>query len=124
MTATNLLDGMSILIVEDEVLVAMQLTRIIQDLGARVLGPVSTVNAGIELLHSSLVHGAVLDLNLGKESSASLAEQLIASGIPLVITTGYSDDVLPDALAKVPRLSKPYAENAVRQIAAACFIRS
>ena len=124
MTAANLLDGLNILIAEDEFLIAIQLTQMIQDLGGQVLGPVSSVAAGTELLETSAVHGAVLDINLGKESSAPLAEQLVARSIPLVLTTGYSEPVLPDALTGVPRISKPYTKSAFQQMAAACFARS
>ena len=124
MTVPNPLKGLSILVVEDEFLVAMQLTRMIQDLGGRVLGPVSTVIAGTELLQKSAVDGAVLDMNLGKESSAPLAEELLARGVPLVLTTGYSDEMLPEALARVPRISKPYTKSGFQQIAATQFVRS
>jgi DNA-binding LytR/AlgR family response regulator len=123
MTVTNQLNGLNILIVEDEFLVAMHLTRIIEELGGRVVGPVSTLSAGTELMQKSAVDGAVLDINLGKESSASLAEELLVRGIPLVLTTGYSEDMLPHALAQVPRISKPYTKKGFQQIAAACFVR-
>jgi two-component SAPR family response regulator len=124
LTRTNLLDGLNILIVEDEFLIAMQLTRMIQELGAQVLGPVSTVNAGTELLQNSAVDAAVVDINLGTESSAPLAEELLARGIPVVLTTGYSEDMLPDSLAGVPRISKPYTKTGLERIATAHFVRS
>jgi DNA-binding NarL/FixJ family response regulator len=122
--APPLLNGLNILIVEDEFLIAMQLTRMIRDLGGRVLGPVSTVIAGTELLQRSAVDGAVVDINLGKESSASLTEELLARGVPVVLTTGYSVDMLPDSLAQLPRISKPYTKNGVQEMAAAYFVRS
>jgi DNA-binding NarL/FixJ family response regulator len=123
-TVTHPLDGLSILIVEDEFLIAMQLKRIIQDLGGRVLGPVSSVVAGTEMLQNSAVDAAVVDINLGKESSASLAEELLARGIPLVLATGYSEDMLPDRLAQVPRIAKQYTKSGFQQIATAYFVRS
>jgi DNA-binding LytR/AlgR family response regulator len=122
--APPLLTGLNILIVEDEFLIAMQLTRMIRDLGGRVLGPVSTVIAGTELLQKSAVDGAVVDINLGKESSASLAEELLARGVPVVLTTGYSVDMLPESLAQLPRIAKPYTKYGVQEIAAAYFVRS
>ncbi|HYP12937.1 MAG TPA: hypothetical protein VEQ63_03360 [Bryobacteraceae bacterium] len=124
MTAAPLLNGLNILVVEDEFLIAMELARMIRSLGGQVLGPVSTVIAGTELLQKSSVDGAVVDINLGRESSAPLAEELLARGVPLVLTTGYSEAMLPNALARVPRLSKPYTRNGFQEIAAAHFVRS
>jgi len=124
MTVASPLNGLNILVVEDEFLIAMELTRMIRNLGGQVLGPVTTVIAGTELLQKSVVDGAVVDINLGKESSASLAEELLARGVPLVLTTGYSEDMLPDVLAQVPRLSKPYTKSGFQQIAVAHFVRS
>jgi hypothetical protein len=65
-----------------------------------------------------------VDLNLGNESSAQLAEELLARGVPVVLTTGYSEDMLPDTLAGVPRIAKPYTKSGFLQIAVACFVRS
>jgi two-component SAPR family response regulator len=123
MTGASTLSGLNILVVEDELLIAMELTRMIRSLGGQVLGPVSTVSAGLDLLQNSAVNGAVVDIKLGKESSASLAEELLARGIPLVLTTGYSEDMLPDALAQVPRLSKPYTRRGFERVAAAYLVR-
>jgi DNA-binding NarL/FixJ family response regulator len=118
------LNGLNILVVEDELLIAMELTRMIRSLGGQVLGPVSSVTAGMKVLQESAVDGAVVDINLGKESGASFAEELLARGVPLMLTTGYSEDMLPDALAQVPRLSKPYTKSGFEQLAASHFVRS
>ncbi len=124
MTVSNPLDGLNILIVEDEFLIAMELARMIRSLGGQVLGPVGTLKAGTELLQKSTVHGAVVDVNLGTESSALLAEELMARRVPIVLTTGYSDDMLPAALARVPRLSKPYTKAGFQEIATRHFLPS
>jgi response regulator RpfG family c-di-GMP phosphodiesterase len=55
------------------------------------------------------IDAALLDVRLGQETSAAIAEQLLARAIPFAFTTGYADNVmLPDHLRKVPKLSKPY----------------
>jgi two-component SAPR family response regulator len=123
MTASKPLDGLKILVVEDEFLVAMDLGNMIQTLGGEVLGPVSTVSAATELLEKEEVHGAVLDVALGGENSLSLAEQLLASGVPILLTTGYSGQMLPETLAHVPRLPKPYGKTSFQQLATLHFAR-
>ena len=66
MTTSKPLDGLRILIVEDEFLVAMELDSMIQNLGGEVLGPVSTVGGATELLNKTEVHGAVLETHLAR----------------------------------------------------------
>ncbi|MFL6416415.1 MAG: response regulator [Bryobacteraceae bacterium] len=123
MTTSRSLDGLKILVVEDEFLVAMELGNIIQSLGGEVVGPVSTVSAATELLESTEVHGAVLDFGLGTENSVLLAQRLIASGVPILLTTGYSGQMLPETLAHAPRLSKPYGKTSFQELATLHFAR-
>src|SRR3954468_7744379 len=59
MTASKPLDGLKILVVEDEFLVAMNLGNMIQTLGGEVLGPVGTVSAAIELLEKRKCMGGI-----------------------------------------------------------------
>jgi DNA-binding LytR/AlgR family response regulator len=114
---------LNILVVEDEFLIAMELSRMIENLGGHVLGPVGTVMAGTELLHKCAVDGAVVDLNLGRESSTPLAEELLARGVPIVLTTGYSEEMLPKTLAHAPRLTKPYTTSGLHKMVTAQFVR-
>ncbi len=124
MTTSRPLDGVKILVVEDELLIAMELGNMIQTLGGEVLGPVSTVRAATELLDKTEVHGAVLDVGLGTENSVSLAERLLSDGVRILLTTGYSDQMLPETLAHAPRLSKPYGKTSFQQLAILHFGRS
>jgi DNA-binding LytR/AlgR family response regulator len=123
MTTSKPLDGLRILVVEDDFLIAFELGGMIEGLGGEVLGPVSTLNAATELLEKAEVHGAVLDLGLGAENSAGLAQRLLASGIPILLSTGYSDQTLPETLAHTPRLSKPYGKTSFEQLATLHFAR-
>ena len=52
---------------------------------------------------------AVLDVNLGAETSVPVARALRASGVPFVFATGYGSDFsLPEDLSGVPVVNKPY----------------
>src|SRR5262249_9284067 len=98
-----------ILIVEDEGLVALQLQQDVERAGHQVVGPARSLKHGLLLASQERIDAALLDVRLGQETSAAIAEQLLARSIPFAFTTGYADSVmLPDHLRKIPRLSKPY----------------
>lgn len=62
---------------------------------------------------------ALVDVSLGRDTSAPIADELIARKVPFAFVTGYSDTaVLPEHLRKMPRLSKPYVLADVRRIIA------
>jgi ActR/RegA family two-component response regulator len=101
--------GRRILVVEDEFLIALDLAYALEDIGAEVVGPVATVDAALAVVHSSeTLHGATLDVTLGREVSFPVAEALQQRGLPFVLLTGYSDDALPPHLRDVPRCDKPF----------------
>ena len=101
--------GTRILIVEDEGLVALQLQQDVEGAGHQVVGPARSLRHGLMLASQERIDAALLDVRLGQETSAAIAEQLLARAIPFAFTTGYADSVmLPDHLRKIPRLSKPY----------------
>lgn len=102
------LTGQSVLVVEDEALVAMLVEDALLDAGATVLGPVATVAEALALLERETPHVAVLDLNLAGETSTPVADALALRGIPFVVATGYGADGLPAGHATVPVLAKPY----------------
>jgi CheY-like chemotaxis protein len=102
------LTGQSVLVVEDEALVAMLVEDALLDAGATVLGPVATVAEALALLEREMPDVAVLDLNLAGETSTPVADALAARGVPFVVATGYGADGLPPGHADVPVLAKPY----------------
>jgi len=109
------LDGMRILIVEDNFIVADSLRFVIGGYGGRVSAIAPTIEKALEALGTAPVDVAVLDINLGGTSVAPLAEHLQAQGIPFVFLTGYGDsELLPAALRAAPRFDKPV--NAERLI--------
>jgi len=63
------------------------------------------------------IDAALLDVRLGQETSAAIAEQLLARAIPFAFTTGYADSVmLPDHLRNIPKLSKPYVGGEIVKV--------
>jgi len=103
------LPGTRILIVEDEGLVALQLQQDVERAGHQVVGPARSLKHGLMLASQERIDAALLDVRLGQETSAAIAEQLLARAIPFAFTTGYADNImLPDHLRQIPKLSKPY----------------
>ena len=105
------LEGKSVLIVEDEPLIALDTKQIIENAGAaRVYVARTMPEACIVLQETQDIDIALLDISLGPEPSFPLAESLLADGISFVFSTGYTNDArIPDHLATVPLLKKPYA---------------
>jgi len=115
--------GLSILVVDDETLVAMLLEDMLLDLGCRVAGSASTVAQAIELIEGSdqTLDGAFLDINLRGELVYPVADALAARDVPFVFLTGYASSGIDPRYAAIPALVKPVSmatfENVVRNFA-------
>jgi two-component sensor histidine kinase len=96
-----------VLVVEDEALVALELETVIQDAGYEVLGPVGSVAGARDLLACQTCDAAILDINLGNESSEPIARQLSALGVPFVTVSGYSVGQRSAVFEGAPFIAKP-----------------
>jgi CheY-like chemotaxis protein len=98
-----------ILVVEDELVVALDPAATLRDGGFRILGPVTTVPAALQLLAQQRPDAAVLDVNLRNDMVTPVAHALRGMRVPFVVVSAYSkaallnDEVLSDA----PKLDKP-----------------
>lgn len=92
-----------ILVAEDEIFIALDLSFAIEDACGQVVGPVSSVKDALLLIDEKSVEGAILDVNLVDGDIAPVLARLIANGTPLIIQTGLG---LPPALAaRFPNLT-------------------
>jgi CheY-like chemotaxis protein len=114
----------SILVVEDEALIAMDLQMLLEEAGYRVLGPVNSTAAAMALLDGSLPDIALLDVNLGRSDVFGVADELAARKTKLIFLTGHTAHRLPDAHRHRPLIGKPYLPQAllqmVQQVLAQC----
>jgi DNA-binding response OmpR family regulator len=102
------LRGRRVLIVEDEMLVAMELESVLKQQGCAVLGPVPTVARALALLDHERPEAALLDLNLNGESAIPVAAALSAHGVPFVLVTGFGQTQSQEPeLRGAPRVDKP-----------------
>ena len=101
------LKGMRILVVEDSWQVAIALKRLLQTLGAEVVGPVACTGDAERVISERLPDAAIVDINLrAGERAYGLIDQLLDKGIRVVVTSGYSNlSSLPETVAGI--LQKP-----------------
>ncbi|MDF8334849.1 response regulator [Novosphingobium cyanobacteriorum] len=111
--------GKTILVVEDEFIVAAMLCDVIEDEGAQVLGPAGSLAEALELAAVEGIDAAVLDWNLGGEPGEPVARALANRGVPFIIATGYGS--VEGDFAGVPVLSKPYAPGRLLETLSALF---
>ncbi len=96
-----------ILIVEDEALIAMEIAQVLADAGFDVVGPAGGAGQALELLAHTECDAAVLDINLGSETSEPVARELNAAGTPFVTLSGYCREQHPSIFHGTPALAKP-----------------
>jgi DNA-binding response OmpR family regulator len=100
--------GCRVLVVEDETLIAFEIEGVLEALECAIIGPASTLDGALRLAHETAPDAAILDVTIRGGKSYPLAEQLLARGIPFVLSSGYGDWALPDTLRGQPRLNKPF----------------
>ena len=89
-----------VLVVEDEPLIAFDVADHLREAGFEVVGPAASVSAALKLLESQGCDLAVLDVNLGRETAAPIADVLATKSLPFVALSGYSNDQLPEIFQK------------------------
>jgi DNA-binding response OmpR family regulator len=106
--AESALAGRRVLVVEDEYLLADDLTQILVEHGAEVVGPAATLRDGIRLIEAdNRIDFAVVDVQLQGEHAFALSAALRDRKIPFVFTTGFGERKIPPEYQDVPRLAKP-----------------
>lgn len=103
------LSGKRVLVVEDEPLISIVLTDILETAGCVVLGPAYDVRQALVLISNDSIDCAVLDVNLGSgQTSAPVADALEEKKIPFMFATGYGDGALRTKDRLKFRVDKPY----------------
>ncbi len=106
--AGEALRGRRVLVIEDEMLVAMEFESLLQRQGCAVVGPASTVDRALALLDHDQPDAALLDLNLNGEPASAVAVALRTRGVPFVLVTGYGEAQSSEPeLQGAPRVDKP-----------------
>lgn len=115
----KMLDGKTILIVEDEAILALDLTFAMEDMGASVMGPCHRLRKALEVACGAQIDGAILDVDLAGEAVFPLADDLARREVPFVFHTGrHNPSELSSRYAGVVVCTKPTApEHVARTLA-------
>ncbi|MDO9223884.1 MAG: response regulator [Caulobacter sp.] len=104
------LNGLRVLVVEDEMLVSMLLEDMLADFGCSVVGPAPTIAEAMPLATSAEIDVAVLDMNLGGAPIFPVADALKARGVPYIFASGYGAGSLGEDHRDTPMLQKPFRQ--------------
>ena len=105
---TAVLEGIRVLVVEDEFLVATLIEDMLLAAGCVVAGPIPRLSEALDAADRGTFDAAVLDVNLGGDRVYPVADALSRRNVPFVFVTGYGASVLPGEYAECPRLCKPF----------------
>jgi CheY-like chemotaxis protein len=112
----------SILIVEDEPLIAMMLEDFVLSLGHEVSGNCDSVAAAMKEIENGTFDLAILDVNLKGENVWPVAAALRSKGTPFVLASGGHVDPPPAEFRNVPMIEKPYTIDRVTPIIEAALM--
>jgi DNA-binding NtrC family response regulator len=96
-----------ILVIEDDVLLSMDLEAILTESGFEVCA-VTSLDDALRMVADCKADGAVIDINLKGTMSFPAADALSDAGVPFLVLTGHSREVLPPRHRACAFLQKPY----------------
>jgi len=102
-----------ILVVEDNVFIAMEMEYLVEDCGCVVVGPCSNLAEAMATARDAGLDAAVIDVNLGEDRIWPLADLLEERRVPFILATGYTSNDVPDRFKERPLLSKPLHPHAL-----------
>jgi CheY-like chemotaxis protein len=116
--------GQRVLLVEDDALIAMNMTDMLDALGCVMLGPAARVGEALAAVEAAdgAIDAAVLDVNLAGQPSFPVADALAERQIPFVFATGYGSAGLRDDLRDRPVLLKPFKLRELKQALAGVLV--
>src|SRR5690242_10866422 len=103
------LDGVRVLVVEDDFLVSLLLEDILAAAGCVVLGPVPRLADAVDAAAKEQCDVAVLDVNLAGEWVFPAAAILSERNVPVIFVTGHGSDAIPPKYAGELRIAKPFS---------------
>src|SRR5271165_1831511 len=113
-TTGGQLRGLRVMVAEDNGVIAHMIRGILLELGCIVIGPFRKLEEVMHAIQTNGVDGALLDVQLGKESVYPAAQELALRDTPFILVTGQKDLREAPALAgNAPLLTKPFT---IRQL--------
>jgi DNA-binding response OmpR family regulator len=100
-----------VLVVEDDMMIAMLLEDMLADLGYEAVGPCARLAEAVDKARQESLDAAILDVNLDGKPVWPVAEALAARGIPFLFATGYGETALGALWSDLPTLAKPFSRR-------------
>lgn len=119
-TPQSAVAGMRVLMVEDEMMVAMALEMLLETMDCTVV-KAGRLDKAIQLAEAETLNGALLDINLGGETVYPAAATLERRGIPFIFMTGYDINRLGSEYSGRPVLKKPFQNDEMQRMMAETF---
>jgi CheY-like chemotaxis protein len=113
MASSVQLEGLLVLVLEDNFLLADDARRALAQAGARILGPFRDAGEAVQSVERERPDCAVVDVNLGEGPSFAPARALLSRGVPVILVTGYDRDLVPHDLSHLVRVEKPATERQI-----------
>lgn len=108
--------GRSVLVVEDQLIIALDLEMLLREQGAAEVYLCGSTEEAFKCLAGERPDVAVLDVNLGSSTSFPVARELQRLGVPFIFATGYGREVeFPRELRTIPLIGKPYCVDTMRK---------
>ncbi|MGE3747592.1 MAG: response regulator [Sphingomonadaceae bacterium] len=108
MSDQETLDGLRILLIEDEVVIAMTAEDMLEEIGCTVSAQASSFNEAMGCALEGDFDFALLDINLNGVMSLPIAQKLREAGKPFIFTTGYGSVGIDREFSDVTVVTKPY----------------
>jgi PAS domain S-box-containing protein len=118
------LAGKRFLVVEDEPLVALDLSAGLQEAGAQVVASTGSASQALHIVENERLDAALLDGNLKGRPVDDIAASLTRHNVPFAFVTGYGRESLPRAFGTVALLAKPFSKPQLLEVAAQLIERS
>ena len=113
--------SLRILIVEDEMTIALLLEEMVMDLGHEPAALAMRLPQALEIAETERLDLAILDVNLDGRMSFPVAEVLERRGVPFLFATGYGSGGIEDAYRDRVVIQKPFSlqelERAIDRVA-------
>lgn len=106
------------MILDDEAIIALDLTGMLQDLGHSVVSVATRVAGGMEFARHGDLDMAILDINVHGVASFPLAAILQDRGVPIIFASGYGERGLIDGFRDALVLTKPYGRDDLSNVVA------
>ena len=109
------LNGLRVLVVEDEAAISMLLEDMLMDFGCAIVGPAARLNVALEMAEREAYDIAILDVNLAGEPIYPVAEALTERNLPFVFSTGYGSAGIKEPFRGRPVVQKPFSQQDLKR---------